>query len=134
MIAFTKEQLNEAHRALSSTLQKCEKIDAAKLPASQRTLLERRVDALKVAMGLIENESNISESLHRLTVFESVYEELSDGITSIPAELGKLKAAGKEKTVRYKELFGQKLMNSYIVALFERNGIAFDGWRSDRDT
>ena len=53
---FTKSELEEALRALTSTLHKCEKIDAAKLPSSQRTLLERRIAALKVALALIERE------------------------------------------------------------------------------
>ena len=56
MSEYTKQELNEAHRALMSTLQKCEKIDKMKLPASQRTLLERRIAALKVALTLIERE------------------------------------------------------------------------------
>jgi len=63
--------------------------------------------------------------MDRLEAFEAIYTELSDNITTIPTELEKLKAAGKEKTVRYKELFGQKLMNNYVVALFERHGIKF---------
>jgi len=62
----------------------------------------------------------------RLAAFEAIYQELSNSITATPAELEKLKAAGKEKTVRYRELFGQKLMNNYIVALFERHGITFE--------
>ena len=53
----------EAHRALLSTLRKCEKIDTAKFPASQRTLLERRIAALQVALALIERE------LHTETAF-----------------------------------------------------------------
>jgi len=53
---FTKHELEEAHRALLSTLRKCEKIDAAKFPASQRTLLERRIAAFQVALALIERE------------------------------------------------------------------------------
>ena len=56
MVDFSKTQLEEAHRALLSTLRKCEKIDAEKLPVSQRTLLERRIAALKVALALIERE------------------------------------------------------------------------------
>jgi len=123
MSDFTKDQLSEAHRALLSTLQKCEKIDENKLLASQRTLLERRISALKVALTLIEKEANNSDS--RLSAFEAVYEELANSISTLPAELEKLKADGKEKTVRYKELFGQKLMNNYTVALFERHGISF---------
>jgi len=68
----------------------------------------------------------MSDSTQRMAAFEAIYVELSNSITTIPAELEKLKADGKEKTVRYKELFGQKLMNNYIVALFERHGIKFN--------
>ena len=49
-------ELVEAHRALLSTLRKCEKIDLDSLAASQRTLLERRISALKIALGLIDKE------------------------------------------------------------------------------
>ena len=52
----TWDELAEAHRALTSTLTKCEKIDVGKLGKSQQTLLERRIDALKVALALIEKE------------------------------------------------------------------------------
>jgi len=58
---FTHEDLSEAHRALLSTLRKCEKIDAAKLGKSQQTLLERRIAALKVALALIEKEQSCME-------------------------------------------------------------------------
>lgn len=53
---FSREDLAEAHRALLSTLKKCEKIDAGKLGKSQQTLLERRIAALKLALALIERE------------------------------------------------------------------------------
>jgi len=49
-------ELVEAHRALLSTLHKCEKIDLDNLAASQRTILERRISALKIALGLIDKE------------------------------------------------------------------------------
>ena len=51
-----KNELVEAHRALLSTLQKCEKIDLDKQGKSQRTLLERRIAALKIALNLIDKE------------------------------------------------------------------------------
>jgi hypothetical protein len=60
MSRFTSEELSEAHRALRSTLQKCEKMDRGKLGKSQRTLLERRVAALKIALALIEKEQEVS--------------------------------------------------------------------------
>jgi hypothetical protein len=56
MSEFSPEELKEAHRALLSTLGKCEKMDREKLGKSQRTLLERRIAALKVALTLIEQE------------------------------------------------------------------------------
>jgi len=55
-MTFSNEELQEAHRALLSTLRKCEKIDGAKLGKSQQTLLERRIAALKIALTLIEKE------------------------------------------------------------------------------
>jgi len=52
---FTEEDLAEAHRSLSSTLNKCEKVlESNKLPKPQRTLTERRAAALKLALKLIE--------------------------------------------------------------------------------
>ncbi len=50
-------ELQEAHRALLSTLHKCEKVrENARLGKSQQTLLERRIAALRVALVLIEKE------------------------------------------------------------------------------
>ena len=54
----SNSELSEAHRALSSTLHKCEKIDADKMGKSQKTLLKRRIAALKVALTLIEKEQS----------------------------------------------------------------------------
>ena len=57
MSAFSELELNEAHRALLSTLKKCEKVQGnALLGKSQKTLLERRIAALRVALALIEKE------------------------------------------------------------------------------
>ncbi len=55
---FSAEELREAHRALLSTLKKCEKISPEKLPKAQQTLLRRRIAALKVALALIEKEQH----------------------------------------------------------------------------
>jgi hypothetical protein len=59
MSKYTKYELNEAKTALTSTLQKCEKIDGIKkLGKSQQTLLERRIKALRLALDLIDREMN----------------------------------------------------------------------------
>jgi len=61
---FAVEELSEAHRSLLSTLEKCEKVlESKKLPQSQRTLTERRVAALKIALTLIEKEKAYTTSL-----------------------------------------------------------------------
>lgn len=57
MRTYTKAELEEAFTSLTSTLSKCEKIQVGKkLPASQQTLLDRRVRALRLALELIEKE------------------------------------------------------------------------------
>ena len=51
-----RSELTDAHRSLLSTLNKCEKINLDNLAASQRTLLEQRITALKIALNLIDKE------------------------------------------------------------------------------
>lgn len=53
---YTKTDFEEAQTALLSTLHKCEKVqDSENLGKSQRTLLDRRVRALRLALSLIED-------------------------------------------------------------------------------
>jgi hypothetical protein len=57
MSKYTKDELNEAKTALTSTLHKCEKIDEGKkLGKSQQTLLDRRIKAIRLALDLIAKE------------------------------------------------------------------------------
>ena len=57
MADYLKSELEEARRALTSTLQKCEKTqESPKLGASQRTLLERRIKAPQISLTLIEEK------------------------------------------------------------------------------
>lgn len=54
---FTKEELEEALRAITSTISKCEKVlPKLKQGTSQHTLLVRRIKALCIASTLIEKE------------------------------------------------------------------------------
>ena len=71
-------------------------------------------------------EADLQDALRRLAAFEDAYEELTASRAAGAAEMDRLKAAGKEKTVRYRELFAQKLMNSQTLALFERHGVRPD--------
>jgi hypothetical protein len=51
---FTKEELEEALRAIASTISKCEKVQPKlKQGTSQHTLLIRRIKAFHIASSLI---------------------------------------------------------------------------------
>ena len=57
MNEYTKQELEEAKTALASTLHKCEKMqESGRLNSSQKTLNDRRVKALRIALTLIEKE------------------------------------------------------------------------------
>jgi predicted RNA binding protein with dsRBD fold (UPF0201 family) len=61
MTRYLPQELAEAHRALLSTLKKCEKVlESPRLLQAQRTLTQRRVRALEIALELIEKEAAIS--------------------------------------------------------------------------
>lgn len=54
---FSRAELEEALRAISSTISKCEKVLPKLAPgSSQHTLLVRRIKALVIASSLIERE------------------------------------------------------------------------------
>lgn len=54
---YTKEELTEALRALSSTLSKCEKAqEKLREGTSQHTLTKRRIAALKIAIDLMNEK------------------------------------------------------------------------------
>ena len=57
MSDYTKEELEEALRAIASTISKCEKVQPKlKQGTSQYTLLERRIKALNISAELIKRE------------------------------------------------------------------------------
>ena len=57
MDMFPKEDLEEALRAIASTIGKCEKVQPKlKQGTAQYTLLERRIKALYIASALIKRE------------------------------------------------------------------------------
>ena len=141
MSDFLITELEAAHMALLSSYNKIEKtlVTLSKKqppPKAQLTLAARNLEALRIALSLVTGELTKTKTndtapdtettdADRLAAFESVYKELDKNIAAIPAELDKLKAEGKEKSARYRELFGQKMMNIQITALFERYGFYF---------
>jgi len=60
---YTKEELEEALRAIVSTISKCEKVlPKLKQGTSQSTLLLRRIKALEISSELIKKELRIFDS------------------------------------------------------------------------
>lgn len=69
MSAFTKQELEEAHRALTSLMHKCEKVQEKIADhKSQATLNKNRIAAFRIALTLLENEQAAQE-----------YKEVNDG-------------------------------------------------------
>jgi hypothetical protein len=72
MSEFSPEELKEAHRALLSTLGKCEKMDREKLGKSQRTLLKRRIAALGLTGDADKGQNRpLGSAQHTLSVWGS---------------------------------------------------------------
>ena len=62
MNEYTKQELEEAKTSLASTLHKCEKMqESGRLQSSQKTLNDRRVKSLRIALTLIEKEIKSSD-------------------------------------------------------------------------
>ncbi|MCR6545978.1 hypothetical protein [Dehalobacterium formicoaceticum] len=63
MSEYAKQELEEAIISLASTLHKCEKMqESGRLLSSQKTLNDRRVKALRIALALIEKEVRCSDA------------------------------------------------------------------------
>ncbi len=57
MSCYARQELEEAKTTLLSTLRKCEKMqESGRLQPSQKTLNDRRVSALRIALPLIGKE------------------------------------------------------------------------------
>lgn len=63
-------------------------------------------------------------ALDRLGAFETLYETLVAEQEAITAELQALRAAGKEKTYKARELMGKRLVNGNTLTLFRLHGIS----------
>lgn len=70
-----------------------------------------------------ENETyeiiDMEKAIENLLRFEELYEYIMNRETSIPEELAKLRNEGKEKTLRFRELMGQKLLNTSFISLMK---------------
>lgn len=63
------------------------------------------------------------EAITRLAKFENALDELLARQNETVKEMDRLRDEEKTKSVRFRELLANKMMNGVIIALFERNGI-----------
>jgi len=68
-------------------------------------------------------QEDFEDAIHKLGKFEDAYDNLMSSQTQIPLDLEKMRMEGKEKTIRYKEIMAQKLINNSIVMFFEKHGL-----------
>jgi len=61
--------------------------------------------------------------MDRLEKFEKFYEDLVASQEGISRELEVLRREGKEKSVKFRELLGKKLLNNSILILLKQYGI-----------
>ena len=134
MVEFSKEELEAAQKAISSSIRQIEKAyetlsQKQPPPKPQLTLATRNLQALRLSLALItrEKERYDENDAERLAKFEDAYRDLQNSISELPGKLETLRTQGKEKTVTYKELLAQKLINNSILQFFEKHGIGKNG-------
>jgi hypothetical protein len=76
----------------------------------------------KITSGAL-GDADIVEAFKRLEKYESLYKEIEKEQESIAEQMAKLKSEGKEKTLKYRELFTKKLQNVYVLSLFQSRGL-----------
>ena len=89
------------------------------------TRMQDNNDCYIVDQAVINNDVNgyTGEAITKLAKFENIYEHLLASQSQIPKELEKLRNEGKTKSVRFKELMVQKLMNGNTINLFKTYGL-----------
>jgi hypothetical protein len=70
-----------------------------------------------------ENEGHYGDAIEKLAKFENFYDHLASRQKSIPTELEALRSGGKTKTVTFKELLAEKMINDMILTQLADHGL-----------
>jgi hypothetical protein len=73
--------------------------------------------------GKLENEGYYGEAVEKLAKFENLCDSIIEKQSSLAEELEALRAAGKEKNFKFKELLGQKIMNEMLLMQIRGQGL-----------
>ncbi len=63
---------------------------------------------------------DLLKATESLGKFEDLFEYVMNREVTIPEELAKLRNEGKEKSYRFRENMGQKLLNTSFISLFKQ--------------
>lgn len=63
--------------------------------------------------------ADLGEAVARLAQFENAYDHVVLRQAEVMRQMEALKAAGKQKSVQFRELLGEKLMNQNMLILWE---------------
>ena len=70
--------------------------------------------------GYVLSPERYDAGVRRLGALERMWADLEARHAAIPGELQALREAGKEKTVKFRELMAEKLTNAAILSALER--------------
>jgi len=73
--------------------------------------------------GKLGDEGYFGDAVEKLAKFENLHDYLVERQICIPKELEALRNEGKSKTVKFKELLAQKLINETLLDLLASKGI-----------
>ncbi|HPL56962.1 MAG: hypothetical protein KBG27_09350 [Flexilinea sp.] len=63
------------------------------------------------------------EPINRLAAYENLQQDLLNDLEKISQEMAGLREEGKIKSVHFKELMSQKMINTRIISLFQSYGL-----------
>ena len=72
-----------------------------------------------------EAEGYSGEAIEKLAKFENLYDDLVASQDLITKELVELRSQGKEKSVKFRELLGKKLLNNSILIQMKGYGLSY---------
>ena len=92
----------------------------------------KRITAKAAEGGYIALPDNVEacaggwrgQAIDRLAAFEEMVDGLERRVREIPEELATLRAQGREKTVRARELTGEKMMAQMLLEMVGERGLS----------
>jgi hypothetical protein len=102
---------------------------AARLKATAALADRLKTAIYQVDAGLVMlDPSSIARgpAIDRLAGYENVHVDLLERQAQLAIQLEALRAKGQTKTVQFRELLGEKLMNSHLLNLLKIYGLEID--------